>query len=83
MIQCKKTKDYSKNLGKNGIQEIVAALKAYEELHRCKFKPVVITNALDFTSGARELAMVNNVELICRDKLIKMLEMYPVEKFYI
>lgn len=83
LIQCKKTKDYSKNLGKNGIQEIVAALKAYEELHRCKFKPVVITNALDFTSGARELAMVNNVELICRDKLIKMLEMYPVEKFYI
>lgn len=83
LIQCKKTKNYEDNMGKDGIQEIAAALSYYERMHSCKFEPVVITNAKDFTSGAKDLARANGVQLICRTKLIEMLANYPVEKIYV
>ena len=83
LIQCKKTKNYQSNIGKSGIQEIKTALSFYERIHTCEFKPVVITNAKGFTSGAIDLAKANGVQLICRDELAKMLELYPVEKIYI
>lgn len=83
LIQCKKTKNYEENIGKNGIQEVVGALGYYENMHSCSFLPVVITNANDFTSGAKTLARANNVQLICRKELIQMLKKYPVEKIFI
>ena len=83
LIQCKKTKNYQTNIGKAGIQEIKTALSLYERMHSCGFKPVVITNAKGFTNGAIDLARANGVQLICRDELAKMLELYPVEKIYI
>lgn len=83
LIQCKKTKNYQSNIGKDGVQEIKTALSYYEDIHSCSFKPVVITNAKGFTSGAIDLANANGVQLICRAELTKMLELYPVEKIYI
>lgn len=82
LIQCKKSRNFDHNMGKEGIQEITAAIPFYESKHSCSFKPVVITNAKSFTSGAVMLAQANGVQLICRDELSRMLQLYPVEKIY-
>lgn len=82
LIQCKKSRNFDHNMGKEGIQEITAAIPFYESKHSCSFKPVVITNAKAFTGGAVMLAQANGVQLICRDELSRMLQLYPVEKIY-
>lgn len=83
LIQCKKTENISRNIGKDGIQEVVGALKAYEKLYNKKFHPVVITNAIDFTSGAKSLADFDNVDLISREKLSNLFNTYKVNNFYV
>jgi HJR/Mrr/RecB family endonuclease len=79
LIQCKHTEDINKTMGKQPIQEVTAALKAYEaEYKGVKFTPVAITNAAKFSEGARELAASNGVDLIARDELAKMFDKYEV-----
>lgn len=65
LIQCKQ---YSNTVGNKAVQEIVGALKLYNNFYNKRFKPVVITNNY-FTSSAKILASSNDVELIDRDKL--------------
>ena len=82
LIQCKHTENIAKNLGKRAIQEIFTAVAAYENIYRdIKFRPVVITNAANFTSGAVELARQNHVKLISRNELSEMLNRHEVLKF--
>lgn len=83
LIQCKKTLNVDKHLGKDGVQEISAARSYYEKKEGCKFTCVVITNAKDFTDGAKELAKVNGVRLITRSELLAMINKNKIEKFYI
>ena len=65
-------KRYSDNVSNSAIQEAVAALKHYD----CDSAMVVTTS--NFTKGAKELAKSNNVQLIDRVKLKKLLETYPI-----
>ncbi|MBS4217508.1 restriction endonuclease [Bacillus sp. FJAT-49711] len=60
-------KRYSSNVGIKAIQEVVGAVQHYKA-----DKSMVITNSY-FTNPAIELAKTNNVELINRDQLVKML----------
>ena len=70
LIQCKHTDNPGKSLGKTGIQEICAAVAYYSDKYGGRrFQPVVVTNAENFTSGARELANKNGVKLIARNEL--------------
>ena len=81
LVQCKTTSSGHK-MGKEGIQEIYSAVNYYEKKEGKQFKPVVITNAVDFTSGAKELAVDNGVQLIVREELAGLLEEYKVSKIY-
>jgi len=70
LIQCKHTTNVGGRLGKDGIQEICAAVAYYSDKYGGRrFQPVVVTNAKNFTSGARELAARNGVKLIARNEL--------------
>ena len=81
LIQCKHKLDYSSPLGNKGVQEVCAAIQYYNGLYTgIDFEPIVITNAMRFTSGAIELAEKNNVKLIARHELSKMLNEYKVLK---
>ena len=81
LIQCKHKLDYSSPLGNKGVQEVCAAIQYYKGLYTgIDFEPIVITNAMRFTSGAIELAEKNNVKLIARHELSKMLNEYKVLK---
>jgi restriction system protein len=61
-------KRYSKNVGIQAVQEVSSSMKHYKAN-----KSIVITNSY-FTKSAIELAKSNDVDLIDRDKLIKMLQ---------
>lgn len=61
-------KRYSKSVGVKAIQEIIGAKKYYSA-----HKLIVITNNY-FSRQAKELAKVNNVQLIDRDLLIQQLK---------
>ena len=57
LIQCKHKENPDASAGKEGIQQICAAVAYYSGKYRGrKFKPVVVTNAKNFTSGAIKLA---------------------------
>lgn len=60
-------KRYSKNVGIKAIQEIVSAVTYYKATNA-----LVVTNSY-FTRPAIKLALANGVELIDRDKLIKLI----------
>ena len=79
LIQCKHKANPTQSLGNGGVQEIVSAVEYYKKLHNGKsFIPVVVTNAMEFTPGAIELAESNKVKLISRSELNDMLIKYPV-----
>lgn len=83
LIQCKHAENPRQPLGNNGIQEIVAAVNHYKREHQgVEFTPLVVTNANDFTAGAKKLAKDNKVELVTRAALASMLEEYPLVKQY-
>ena len=66
---------------RSSLQEIYSSVNYYKDLEEYKgiaFKPVVITNAHDFTAGAKDLAKRNDVGLITRDRLRTMLKEYPL-----
>lgn len=83
LIQCKKTSDYSKTAKKVGVQEIAGAKEIYDTKLKKNFKCVVITNAMDFTSSAKEYAGYHKVQLIARTQLEKLLKDYQVNKWNI
>ena len=75
LIQCKHTENFGGAVGKQGIQQICAAVAYYESKYRGrKFQPIVVTNAKNFTAGARELAKRNGVKLIARRELKNLFE---------
>ena len=63
------SKRYSKGVvGNKAVQEVVASLKYYN----CN-RGMIITNN-HFTKSAKDLGLKNKIDLIDREKLIKMLE---------
>ncbi len=64
-IQCKR---YKQTVGNKAIQEVVAGMQIYN----CH-KAIVMTNNY-FTPAAISLAQANHVELVDREKLLKMLQ---------
>ena len=79
LIQCKHTENPDKSIGNDGVQEIFAAVAHYEKKYRGrKFRPVVLTNAKNFSSGAIALARENGVKLISRRELEKMFCDYKI-----
>ncbi|SEN80995.1 Restriction endonuclease [Mesobacillus persicus] len=60
-------KRYNSNIGVSAVQQVVAAVSFYRA-----HGAIVVTNRY-FTPAARELAMVNEVRLIDRDELTKLL----------
>jgi len=62
------------NVGNDAIQAVVGSLKVYKTQ-----RGMVVTNS-EFTSAAIVQAYHNNVELWNRDKLIEMINKYPVIK---
>jgi hypothetical protein len=65
---CVQAKRYNKNIGVKAVQEVAAALTYYKATEGW-----VITNQ-DFTKPAYQLAKTNNITLINRKKLIKMIK---------
>lgn len=69
IVQAKRYKDAVSN---TAIQEAVAA-KAYY-----KYSQASVVTSNYFTSGAKELAAANGVDLVDRNKLIEWLQVYPI-----
>lgn len=65
VVQCK---HYSSKISNSAIQEIVASMPLYNAQ-----RGIVVTNQY-FTEPAKELALVNNVILVDRDELGRMIE---------
>lgn len=81
LIQCKHKEDPASSSGKNGVQEVSAAVPYYEKLyHGYTFQAVALTNARSFSPGARTLAADNHVQLIDRNGLVQMLREHPIVK---
>ncbi len=78
LIQCKHTIHPEKPQNHQGIQEILAARRVYEEKYNTSFNLIVVTNACDFTNHAKYLAQVNNISLISRNELKNLMEQYPI-----
>ncbi len=70
IIQVKQTKG---QVGREAIQEIVAAKRYYESTFQVEFELIALTNN-DFSSTSKMLASTNSVELINRDILSIMFE---------
>lgn len=79
LIQCKQT-FRNKNMGAEGVEQVFCSIRHYEEERKCVFQGVVITNAPDFTTGAKTRARENNIKLISHDDLALLLEQYPIPK---
>ena len=62
-------------INNSAVQEVTTSLKAYQ----CQ-KGFVVTNSR-LTKGAHELAELNDIEVWEREKLIELVEKYPVSKF--
>ena len=81
LIQCKHKEDPASSAGKNGVQEVSAAVPYYEKLYQgYTFQAVALTNAQSFSPGARTLASDNHVQLIDRNSLVQMLREHPIVK---
>lgn len=76
LIQAKQSKNI---VGSEGIQQVVTALNYYKQKYFEDFKLVVVTNS-EFSSNAYELATANNVELINREKLNKLILNYEINE---
>lgn len=63
--------------GHEAVDEIVAAIRFYEEKYGTTFKPVVITNRT-FTKEAHRLSRTNEVQIYERTWIIENLKQYPV-----
>ncbi len=70
-IQCKRSRN---SISPNAVQEVFTSIQYYS----CD-KSIVITNS-ELTSGAKELAKVNNIEIIERSQLESLMKKFPVKK---
>lgn len=85
LIQCKHRDDPFNPIGKQGVQEVFAAVNYYkntDDYRGIDFETAVVTNAVDYTSGAKELAKNNGVSLIARNELSKMLNDVHLPNIY-
>ena len=76
LVQTKCFRDGSR-LSNSVVQEVVGALRYYAELYICYFTPVVVTNR-HLSKGAHELAASNDVTVVEREQLLKLLVDFPV-----
>ena len=67
IIQCKHTQRKSP-IGNSAVEEVLTACNRYTE-PGVEFMPIVVTNASEFTKGAKTLARARNVTLISRNSL--------------
>ena len=67
-------KCYKDNVSNSAVQEAVAAKAFY------KYDLAAVATNSHFTQGAIDLAEANGVELIDRDKLIELLNVYPIPR---
>lgn len=65
-------KHYTNNVGVDAIQEAVSGARYYTLKYGCEYKPAVFTNR-NFTFDAINLAKANDVVLLGREKLEKMI----------
>ena len=79
LVQCKQTST-GNPMGPEGVAEIMSAVPHYKKTYGATFRPVVITNAPDFTQNAKVRADDGKVKLLTRTDLEKLLERYPLEK---
>lgn len=85
LLQCKHKDDPSSPTGKKAVQEIFASQNYYKNLDDYRgidFQTAVITNAVDYTPGAKKLADADNVHLIARNELKRMLSDNPLPNIY-
>ena len=68
------SKCYKDNVSNSAVQEAVAAKAFY------KYDLAAVVTNSHFTQGAIDLAEANGVELIDRDKLIELLNVYPIPR---
>jgi len=71
VVQAKK---HSKSINNKAVQEVTAAIKYYNANGG-----IVVTNS-EFTNSAILLAYSNDISLIGREKLIRLIEKYPIKK---
>lgn len=82
LFQCKHKEKADSMIGNSAVQEIAASVKYYESIYPdFTFSPLVITNAIGYTRNAEELAEINGVQLIARDKLTSLIKDTPVLKY--
>ena len=74
LFQVKQTKSL---VGNEAIQEICTSKNYYEERFKEQFKLIVITNS-DFSSSAETLARTNQINLIKRNQLEKLISEHSV-----
>ncbi|MDR6584550.1 helicase SNF2 [Herbaspirillum sp. BH-1] len=79
LIQCKSSK--SAELGWDAVKEVVAGAARYQARFRgTRFRKIAVTNQ-GFTSGAREQALANQVELVIRERLVELLKLHPITNY--
>lgn len=78
LIQCKHTTTPEKVQGTGGVHEIVNARGVYEREYGVMFDLMVATNAERFGPHAQQLADVNEVSLVSRMQLSKLLNEHPI-----
>lgn len=75
LIQCKAKDDPSSRVDQAGIQEVVSGKNYYSNYYsEYDFELAVITNAEDYTNGAKDLAQSNGVKLLNRSFLKEKIE---------
>ncbi len=78
LIQCKSSGVEGKQLGWDAVKEVVGGTAKYEAQYPgIVFKRICATNQA-FNPNAREQARINGVELLEREALVKLLELFPV-----
>ena len=76
LLQCKSSK--SAEVGWDAIKEVTAGAARYQaRFQGTRFRRLAVTNQ-GFTTGAREQAIANRVELVVRSQLEEMLGEHPI-----
>ncbi|MEG1825283.1 MAG: SNF2-related protein [Cloacibacillus sp.] len=79
LIQCKHAENPLKAMAPNGVQEVLASLEVYKKRNNRDYTGLVLTNAAGYTQNAQRTAQANNVQLLSRLALKKMLYDNPVK----
>jgi Holliday junction resolvase len=81
LIQCKTSSEDGKQLGWDAVKDVIAGTEIYKRRHPeiLSFQRIAVTNQY-FNESAHYHAKINDVELIDRDKLSKLLDKTPVKR---